>query len=113
MVFYYILELQVPWSANNERNSFVQVARIILFMYLFYQIFLHYDQVHGNSSGFNVHDGYQTHISDLILVRIQIKQMETFGYLLVCVVPAILFVMNMIWFSKILRGLKKTLAKRH
>jgi hypothetical protein len=86
MVFYYILELQVPWSANNERNSFVQVARIILFMYLFYQIFLHYDQI---------------------------KQMETFGYLLVCVVPAILFVMNMIWFSKILRGLKKTLAKRH
>uniref|UniRef100_A0A0E0PPU0 TLC domain-containing protein n=1 Tax=Oryza rufipogon TaxID=4529 RepID=A0A0E0PPU0_ORYRU len=62
------------------------VARIILFMYLFYQIFLHYDQI---------------------------KQMETFGYLLVCVVPAILFVMNMIWFSKILRGLKKTLAKRH
>jgi hypothetical protein len=39
--------------------------------------------------------------------------METFGYLLVFVVPAILFVMNMIWFSKILRGLKKTLAKRH
>ncbi|KAF0925249.1 hypothetical protein E2562_015964 [Oryza meyeriana var. granulata] len=62
------------------------VARIILFMYLFYQIFLHYDQI---------------------------KQMDTFGCLLISVAPTILFVMNMIWFSKILRGLKKTLAKRH
>ncbi|KAL6610474.1 hypothetical protein ACP70R_040443 [Stipagrostis hirtigluma subsp. patula] len=39
--------------------------------------------------------------------------MDTFGCLLVSVAPAILFVMNMLWFSKIIRGLKKTLAKRH
>lgn len=39
--------------------------------------------------------------------------MDTFGCLLVSSAPVILFVMNMIWFSKILRGLKKTLAKRH
>ncbi|KAL6620507.1 hypothetical protein ACP70R_035646 [Stipagrostis hirtigluma subsp. patula] len=62
------------------------VARIILFMYLFYHIFINYDQV---------------------------KQMDTFGCLLISVAPAILFVMNMLWFSKIIRGLKKTLAKRH
>ncbi|KQK05458.1 hypothetical protein BRADI_2g20150v3 [Brachypodium distachyon] len=62
------------------------VARIILFMYLFYHMFVHYDQI---------------------------KQMDTFGYVLVFTAPTVLFVMNMAWFSKILRGLKKTMAKRH
>lgn len=61
------------------------VARIFLFIYLFYHMYLHYDQV---------------------------KQMHTFGYLLTFLVPAALFVMNMMWFAKILRGLRKTLAKR-
>ncbi|XP_073107629.1 uncharacterized protein [Elaeis guineensis] len=61
------------------------VARILLFIYLFYHIYLHYDQV---------------------------KQMHTFGYLLTFLVPTALFVMNMMWFAKILRGLRKTLAKR-
>ncbi|XP_062180993.1 uncharacterized protein LOC133885318 isoform X1 [Phragmites australis] len=62
------------------------VARIILFIYLFYHILINYDQV---------------------------KQMDTLGCLLVSIAPTILFVMNAVWFSKILRGLKKTLAKRH
>ncbi|KAJ1263607.1 hypothetical protein BS78_09G198800 [Paspalum vaginatum] len=62
------------------------VARIVLFIYLFYHILTNYDQV---------------------------KQMDSFACLLISVVPTILFVMNIIWFSKILRGLKKTLAKRH
>ncbi|KAG2626431.1 TLC domain-containing protein 4-like isoform X1 [Panicum virgatum] len=62
------------------------VARIILFIYLFYHIFMNYDQV---------------------------KQMDTFARLLISVAPTILFIMNVMWFSKILRGLKKTLAKRH
>lgn len=60
-------------------------ARILLFIYLFYHIYLHYDQI---------------------------KQMHTFGYLLTFLVPTALFVMNMMWFAKILRGLKKTLAKQ-
>ncbi|GJM89035.1 hypothetical protein PR202_ga05631 [Eleusine coracana subsp. coracana] len=42
-----------------------------------------------------------------------IKQMDTFGCLLIFVAPTILFVMNALWFSKIVKGLKKTLAKRH
>ncbi|GJN17533.1 hypothetical protein PR202_gb04610 [Eleusine coracana subsp. coracana] len=61
------------------------VARIILFVYLFYHIYFHYDQV---------------------------KQMHTFSCVLVSAVPTILLVMNTMWFAKILRGLKKTLAKR-
>ncbi|XP_074567596.1 uncharacterized protein LOC141824245 [Curcuma longa] len=61
------------------------VARILLFIYLFYHVYLHYDQV---------------------------KQMHTIGYILAFLVPISLFIMNMIWFGKILRGLKKTLAKR-
>ncbi|XP_010908596.1 uncharacterized protein [Elaeis guineensis] len=60
-------------------------ARIFLFIYAFYHIYLHYDQI---------------------------KQMHTVGYLLSLVVPTALFVMNMMWFAKILRGLQKTLAKR-
>ncbi|XP_008806695.2 TLC domain-containing protein 4 [Phoenix dactylifera] len=61
------------------------VARICLFIYLFHHIYLHYDQI---------------------------KQMHTFGYLLTFLVPSALFVMNMMWFAKILRGLRKTLSKR-
>lgn len=61
------------------------VARILLFVYLFYHIYLHYDQI---------------------------EQMHRFGYLLAFVVPAVLAVMNMMWFAKILKGLKKQLAKR-
>lgn len=61
------------------------VARIILFIYLFYHIYFHYDDV---------------------------MQMRTFSCVLIFGVPSILLIMNTIWFSKILRGLKKTLAKR-
>ncbi|XP_077253373.1 uncharacterized protein LOC143892549 isoform X2 [Tasmannia lanceolata] len=60
-------------------------ARILLFGYLFYHVYLHYDQV---------------------------EQMHTFGLLLVFVVPSVLTVMNLMWFGKIIKGLKKTLAKR-
>ncbi|XP_010434374.1 PREDICTED: transmembrane protein 56-like [Camelina sativa] len=61
-------------------------ARILLFVYMFYHVYTHYDQV---------------------------VRMHTFGYLLVFVVPIALSVMNLIWFGKIVKGLKKTLEKRH
>lgn len=60
-------------------------ARIMLFIYMFYHVYLHYDQV---------------------------IQMHIFGYMLVFVVPSVLAIMNLVWFGKILKGLKKTLAKR-
>ncbi|KAG2689668.1 hypothetical protein I3760_09G149200 [Carya illinoinensis] len=60
-------------------------ARIVLFIYMFYHVYLHYDQV---------------------------IQMHPFGYFLVFVVPSALAMMNLMWFGKILKGLKKTLAKR-
>ncbi|KAF5475535.1 hypothetical protein F2P56_007333 [Juglans regia] len=60
-------------------------ARIVLFGYMFYHVYLHYDQV---------------------------IQMHPFGYFLVFVVPSALAMMNLMWFGKILKGLKKTLAKR-
>lgn len=62
------------------------VARILLFLYLFYHIWAHYDKV---------------------------MQMQTFGLRLILVVPAVIAVLNLVWFWKILLGLKKTLAKRH
>ncbi|XP_011032790.1 PREDICTED: transmembrane protein 56-B-like [Populus euphratica] len=62
------------------------VARILLFIYLFYHVFLHLYQV---------------------------KQMHSFGRLLALVVPVVLSVMNLMWFWKIFKGMKKTLAKRH
>lgn len=61
------------------------VARVLLFVYLFYHLYVHYDQV---------------------------KEMQTFGLLLVFVVPYVLGVMNLMWFVKIVKGMKKTLAKR-
>ncbi|GKU92692.1 hypothetical protein SLE2022_386460 [Rubroshorea leprosula] len=61
------------------------VARVLLFFYVFYHVYLHYDQV---------------------------NQMHTFGYLLVFVVPSLLGTMNLVWFGKIVKGLRKTLAKR-
>ncbi|ERN14828.1 hypothetical protein AMTR_s00032p00113970 [Amborella trichopoda] len=62
------------------------VARILLFGYLFYHVYLHY---------------------------MQVKQMPYFGFCLVFGVPSILAIMNLMWFAKILKGLKKTLTKRH
>ncbi|KAG4961986.1 hypothetical protein JHK86_038854 [Glycine max] len=61
------------------------VARILLFVYMFYHVYLHFDQI---------------------------EQMHAFGQVLVIVVPLALSVMNLIWFSKIIKGLRKTLAKR-
>lgn len=42
----------------------------------------------------------------------QVKQMHIIGRLLTVAVPPMLAVMNVMWFWKILKGLKKTLAKR-
>ncbi|KAH9627394.1 hypothetical protein KSS87_001233 [Heliosperma pusillum] len=61
------------------------VARILLFVYMFFHVYLHYDQV---------------------------IEMHAFGYFLVFVVPSVLAAMNLMWFGKILKGLKKTLTKR-
>ncbi|KAL8508376.1 hypothetical protein ACS0TY_018838 [Phlomoides rotata] len=61
------------------------VARILLFGYMFYHVYLHHAQV---------------------------MQMHIVGFLLVYLVPITLAVMNLVWFGKILKGLKKTLAKR-
>ncbi|XP_052207806.1 uncharacterized protein LOC127811712 [Diospyros lotus] len=61
------------------------VARILLFIYLLYHVYLHYDQV---------------------------EQMRTRGIFLVVAVPLVLSIMNLMWFGRIVKGLKKTLAKK-
>lgn len=61
------------------------VARILWFMYMFYHIFVHYYEV---------------------------IQMRFVGRAIVFVVPVVLFILNLMWFAKIIKGLKKTLAKR-
>lgn len=61
------------------------VARILLFVYMFYHVYLHIDQV---------------------------MQLHDFGKLLVFGVPVVLSIMNLMWFGKIIMGLRKTLAKR-
>lgn len=40
--------------ANVERNALMQVARIVLFIYLFYHILTNYDQVFGGSNDFSI-----------------------------------------------------------
>ncbi|XP_051151775.1 uncharacterized protein LOC127265812 isoform X2 [Andrographis paniculata] len=59
------------------------VARILLFIYLFYHLYTHLDQV---------------------------KQLHQVGVVLAVVTPSALSVMNLMWFWKIFKGLKKTLA---
>lgn len=61
------------------------VARILVFIYMFYHVYLHFEQV---------------------------NQMHIIGFLLVFIVPSALAVMNLAWFGKIIKGLRKTLAKR-
>ncbi|XP_073151161.1 uncharacterized protein [Henckelia pumila] len=60
------------------------VARILLFVYIFYHMYVH----HG-----------------------QVMQMHTAGVVLVHAVPSTIAVMNLVWFGKIFKGLKKTLAR--
>ncbi|KAG9137443.1 hypothetical protein Leryth_027132 [Lithospermum erythrorhizon] len=60
-------------------------ARILLFGYMFHHVYLHYHQV---------------------------VKMHIFGYVLVFGVPTVLGIMNLMWFGKILKGLKKTLMKQ-
>ncbi|XXG65791.1 hypothetical protein AAC387_Pa05g3412 [Persea americana] len=62
------------------------VARMLLFAYLFYHAYMHYDQV---------------------------EHMHAFGFYLAFIVPSVLAIMNIVWFWKIIKGLKKTLEKRH
>ncbi|XP_073023954.1 uncharacterized protein [Primulina eburnea] len=63
------------------------VARIILFVYFFYHMFMHFDQV---------------------------KKVFPVGFYSLLVVPSVLAMMNLFWFWKIARGLIKTLNKaRH
>lgn len=38
--------------------------------------------------------------------------MRTFGLVLVSVVPLVLSIMNLMWFGKIFKGLKKTVAAK-
>ncbi|KAL8213987.1 hypothetical protein R6Q57_003436 [Mikania cordata] len=61
------------------------VARIFLFVYMFYHVYLHYNQVF---------------------------QMHQIGIFLVFTVPSVLGAMNLMWFGKIVKGMMKTLAKR-
>ncbi|KAH9621527.1 hypothetical protein KSS87_002893 [Heliosperma pusillum] len=61
------------------------VARIILFMYVFYHIYTHFDQI---------------------------KQLSTLGYYLMLVSPCVLGVLNLMWFVKITKGMLKTLAAK-
>ncbi|XP_059650253.1 uncharacterized protein LOC132296005 isoform X2 [Cornus florida] len=59
--------------------------RILLFIYMFYHVYLHYEQV---------------------------LRMHTFGFFLALVVPLALSFMNLMWFGKIIKGLRKNFAKR-
>lgn len=107
----------------------MQVARILLFIYAFYHVYLHFDQVMSSAMTFLVTTYTYTSIMLELLtwpqalcstvrflrsffISEQVKQMHDFGKLLIFGVPLVLFVMNLMWFGKILKGLRKTLAKR-
>ncbi|KAL1555448.1 TLC domain-containing protein 4-B-like isoform X1 [Salvia divinorum] len=60
------------------------VARILLFIYLFWHSYIYYDEV---------------------------KRMHEIGVVMMHVVPLVLSVMNLFWFSKIFKGMVKTLKR--
>nr|GLL33329.1 transmembrane protein 56-B isoform X1 [Ipomoea trifida] len=60
------------------------VARIVLFIYFFYHMFTHFDQV---------------------------KQVYPMGFYTLLAVPPVLTMMNLFWFTKIAKGMVKTLVK--
>ncbi|KAL9241689.1 hypothetical protein vseg_015769 [Gypsophila vaccaria] len=61
------------------------VARIFLFIYVFYHIFTHYNQI---------------------------KELSEIGYYLTLISPCVLGALNLMWFVKITRGMIKTLAAK-
>jgi len=61
------------------------VARIILFIYFFIHIYIHYDEV---------------------------KLITPAGFYSLFITPPLLFLMNIYWFGRIMKGLRKTLSKR-
>ncbi|XVF87060.1 hypothetical protein PTKIN_Ptkin18bG0090200 [Pterospermum kingtungense] len=61
------------------------IARVLLFGYMFYHVYLHCNQV---------------------------LKMHTFGYVLVFGVPSVLATMNLMWFGKITKGLMKTISNK-
>ncbi|KAM7460391.1 hypothetical protein LguiA_020739 [Lonicera macranthoides] len=63
------------------------VARILLFVYFFYHMFMHFDQV---------------------------KEVYPLGFYSLLTIPPVLSIMNLLWFWKISNGMIKTLSKaRH
>ncbi|XP_073225453.1 uncharacterized protein [Cicer arietinum] len=48
----------------------------------------------------------------VIFLAWMVERMHIIGQILVVVVPLVLSVMNLVWFAKIVKGLRKTLAKR-
>lgn len=61
------------------------VARILLFLYVFYHIYAHFDQI---------------------------MLLPTIGYYLTLTAPCVLAMLNLIWFSKITKGMIKTLTAK-
>lgn len=61
------------------------VARVLLFMYVFFHIYVHYDQI---------------------------KLLTSFGYVLILIAPCVLGGLNLMWFGKITRGMIKTLTAK-
>ncbi|KAK3025836.1 hypothetical protein RJ639_041284 [Escallonia herrerae] len=71
------------------------VARIILFIFFFYHMFIHFDQA-------------------IIFTVAKVKEVYPLGFYSMLTVPPVLALMNAFWFWKIAKGLIKTLSKtRH
>lgn len=61
------------------------IARVLLFIYFFVHLYLHYDQV---------------------------KEVFTIGFYYLFISPPALALMNLVWFYKVVRGLLRTLSKK-
>ncbi|KAG6415524.1 hypothetical protein SASPL_122936 [Salvia splendens] len=78
------------------------VARIFLFVFYFYHMYVHFDQV-------SKHLTFNTAVRSLV-----VKLVYPLGFYSLLTVPPVLAAMNLFWFWKIARGMVRTLSKaRH
>lgn len=81
------------------------VARIFLFVYIFYHLFMHYEQLESFCIVCNNKYPLLTFIHKL-------EQISRFGFIVILTLTSVLSALNLIWFTKITRGMLKALEKK-
>jgi len=95
----------------------LQVARVLLFIFFFVHMYLHFHQVSSILSLLSKTNQrgrsyiFRTMNLTSWFSHMQVKQVFPLGFYSLLTIPPALAVMNLLWFWKITKGLIKTLSK--